>query len=95
MGGAERSPVRAGDRRGDGLATALTQAKHGLLPDGTTSGVELLVGVLVALLATDERLVHLDDPTERASITAARFAKATQHEPRRLLRDANLFGKLK
>ena len=44
------------------------------------SGVELLVGVLVALFATDERLVHLDDPAERASVAAARFAEATQHE---------------
>ncbi len=52
--------------------------------------------VLIALFPSNEAFVYFDDATQLIKVIAraARFAQALEHEPCRLLRDANLLRQL-
>lgn len=80
------------------VAVALAHAEHASLAYRAATFLELLRFVLVGFLAADIGLVGLDDAGQEAAIAtgirATSFAQALEHEPRRLLRDADLLGQL-
>ena len=66
---------------------AVFDASDGDLADRPTASVEALALVLVAFLAADERLVHLDRASELFALVIPCFAQAVREVPRGLLRD--------
>jgi hypothetical protein len=65
------------------------------LANATPPRVEFLVLVFVAFFSADETLVYFDNAGElREVIAAASLTETAQNEPRRFLRDSNLFGQL-
>lgn len=81
---------------GAGSSAALPHPEHGNFSDRAASRVELLRFVLVALFATDERFVDLDHALELVDGvgSGAGFPQASEHEPCRLLGNADFLGKL-
>ena len=69
---------------------AVFRARDGCLVDCTTTGAEFLPRVLVALKPAKERLVGLDRAGKQQRLGLQGFPEPVQHEPSRLLRDAQL-----
>jgi hypothetical protein len=68
--------------------------RTGALPTGPRPRFEPLVRVLVPFLAADVGFVNLDDAAQLPPIPGAGFAQTMQHEPRRLLGDADFLREL-
>ena len=67
----------------------------GVLPTGAATGLELLVLVLVRLDSADVGFVDFDDALAAWSVSPPQASRSRcEHEPRRLLRDADLLGEL-
>lgn len=64
------------------------------LANPATAKVEPLAFVLRSFLAPDIAFVNFDNASQFDRVIATRFTKPLQHEPSRLLRDADLFGEL-
>src|SRR5208282_1003089 len=79
-----------------GASAALPDAQHGSLTDTATPSPQFLVFVLVGFLPSDVALVYFDDAAQlvKVVVRATRFAETLQHEPCRLLSNANLFSEL-
>ncbi len=92
--GVQRGLVGALDRHGNGFPAAFAHPEDRLLADGAAPCVQPLVPVLVLLLPADVRLVDLDDAAQLVEVPAARFPEPPQHEPRCLLRHADLLRDL-
>lgn len=77
-------------------AFAFPHSQDGSLADRAASRVLFLPLVLVRFLATEKRLVNLDDALQFVDGVGsrARFTQPSQDKPRRLLGDADLFGEL-
>lgn len=88
-----------GDGEGERPAATLAQPDDSDLAYATPASMEPLVLVLVGFLATDKALVHFHVPAEFAAarqwIRAACLTEPLEHEPRRLLSDADLLRHLK
>lgn len=82
------------DMRRAKLAIAFDHAEHDGLVGTALRTRRLLVGVLVLLLAADERRIGFNLAFQRRieRIGARRVAQAMQDEPRRLLSDFQVFG---
>lgn len=89
-----RTKVRTVQNKRLCVAATLAHSQNGSLADRTTTHVQLFVGVLIDLLAADERLVNFDDALEFVEVFSASLAQSVEHKPRALLSDADLFGKL-
>ena len=78
------------------LAAALQHAEYGGLADPAGSEMLALPFVLVALFAADERLINLYLARKRLieRLGLGGFAETMRHEPRGLLRDADITSEL-
>ena len=85
---------RAEQGKGLDLSAALAHSENGSLTYRTSSLFQLVGFVLIALQSADERLVNLHDPAQLVAVLTASLAEPLEHEPCRLLSDANLFGQL-
>ena len=76
---------------------ALPHAEYGGLTDSAAPRIEFLMLVLVRFLATKERFVDFDDAFQLVDVIrrTASLSQALQHEPRGVLADPYLLGKLK
>jgi len=88
--------IRSGYDHCDGTSTftALTHPEHCGFTNRTTPRVQLLALVLVALFSADESFVNLNEAAKLSHLAVACFAESAQHEPCRLLSDADLFRQL-
>jgi hypothetical protein len=87
--------VSLADRHRDDLTAALPHSEHCGLADRSASGLEFFGLVFVLFDPADIGFINFDDAFEFGQvIAAAGFAKPMQHEPSRLLRDADLLGEL-
>lgn len=85
--------------------TALREADDGAFADGPASGLEPAALMLVGFLAANVGFIGLDYAAQEAAspplfiiivmVIAASRTKTLQHEPRRLLRNADSLGQLK
>lgn len=93
LDGVERS---VSDRLGDGSPATFPHPQNGDLPNRATASVEFLPFVLVGFLPADKALINFDDALQfvLAVWIGTRFSKPGEHEPSRLLRDADFLGKL-
>ncbi len=92
----QRGHVGSLNRHRYGTSAALPKSYDGSLADAPTSSLELFVFVLVALFPADEALIHFDNAAQLVKIIAraACLAQTLQHEPCRLLGNANLLAEL-
>src|SRR4051812_48703703 len=87
--------IRVGDRLGLHLAAGpLAHTQNGSLADRAAPCVQLLCLVLVRLDTADIGFVNLDDTGQLLEFGAASLTQPVQHEPCRLLRDADLLRQL-
>src|SRR5262249_49365863 len=92
----ERTPLRVLDHASANLAPALNHPHDGrlVLNRPTLTNPRPLRGVHVAGLPTDKRLIDFDGSTEhRERLVAHRQPDAVEHEPGRLLSDAERAAK--
>ena len=82
------------NRQGFGAAIALAHSEDGLLSDRAAPLFQLLIFMLRVFQTAYKSLINLNDATQLVDVFPAGFAETLQHEPRRLLSDTNLFGKL-
>lgn len=92
----QSSHIGSLNRHRYGASAALPESYNGSLADAATSGLELFVFVLIALLSADEAFVHFDDAAQLIKVIAraARLTQTLEHKPSRLLRDADLLRQL-
>ena len=92
----QRSHVGSFNGHRHSASAALPESYDSRLANAATSSPELLVLVFVALFSTDEAFVYFDDAAQLVKVIAraARLAQTLEHEPRRLLSNANLFPQL-
>ena len=90
----QRGRVHLLDRLGGHFAASLPNADHGGFAYRTASGVEFLVAVLVGFLAAEIRFVDFHDLCQLEVASAARFADAMEHMPRRPILASKLFRQL-
>lgn len=88
------SEVRAVQNKRLRVAAALAHSENSGFANGTTAHVQLFVRVLVGLFAANESFIHFDDAFELVEVFAASLAQTVQHEPCRLLGDADFLRQL-
>lgn len=82
-------------RRGDSAPTTFPHTQNGSLANCPTPSLEFLVLVLIAFFATDEALVQFHDALELGEFwPTTSLSEPMQHEPSRLLSDADLLRQL-
>ena len=89
-------PVRiySVNRHCNGFAALLAHSENCCFADSPATGMQFFAGVFVALFAADESLINLHGAAQLGEVVFARLAEPAENEPSRLLRDANLLGKL-
>ena len=77
--------------------TALPESYDSRLAHAATSSLELFVLVLIALLPADETFIDFNDAAQLVKVIAraASLSQTLQHEPCRLLGNADLLAQLK
>jgi hypothetical protein len=86
--------VCVGNRVSDYSAATLTKPYNRRLADRTTASIQLFMFVLVGFLPAKESLINFDNALKFGEFPAASLTKAMQHEPCRLLLDADFLGDL-
>ena len=87
-------PCRAGQGHGLNATAALPHPKYGSLADRSAPTSEFIGLVLIALQPANKSLVNLHDAAQLVGVLAASLAEPLEHEPCRLLSDADFFAEL-
>jgi len=90
----DRADARIGYGRHNRASTPLAHSENRSLADTPTPGVELLVFVLVPFDSPGVSFIDFDNSAQLIEFRTAGFAEPVEHEPRRLLGNADFLGEL-
>lgn len=87
-------PIRVFNWHRYRIATPFSDTKHGRLTDRAAPLPEFLMFVFIGFFPSDIGFIDFHDPAQHRQVIPAGFPKPLQHEPGRLLRDADFLGEL-